>query len=83
MAASLVLPAGVVAGLGLASSAPAGASVTPNISDNGAVYVPIQPCRLIDTVPGSGYTDNGQTLVPGNESITTPDLHHSCGGQIP
>jgi hypothetical protein len=84
MAASLVLPVGVVAGLGLASSAPAGASVTPNIGSGlGAVYVPIQPCRLIDTVPGSGYTDNGQTLVPGNESITTPDLHHMCGGQIP
>jgi hypothetical protein len=83
MAASLVLPAGVVAGLGLASSAPAGASVTPNIGDNGSVYVPIQPCRLIDTVPGSGYTDNGQTLVPGNESITTPDLHHVCGDQVP
>jgi hypothetical protein len=83
LAASLVLPAGVVAGLGLASSAPAGASVTPNISGNGSVYVPIQPCRLIDTVPGSGYTDNGQTLVPGDESITTPDLHHACGDQVP
>ena len=85
MAASLIVPSGVVAGLGLASSSsPAGAAVTPQIASNdGSVFVPIQPCRLIDTVSGSGYTDNGQTLVPGDESITTPDLHHACGNQVP
>jgi hypothetical protein len=47
------------------------------------VYVPIQPCRVIDTRPGSGFTSNGTTLIPGNESLNTPDLHHVCGGQVP
>jgi hypothetical protein len=88
LAASLVLPTSVVAGLGLASSAPAGASVTPQVGQApGTVYVPIQPCRLLDTVTGSGYGQNGQGLNPGNEFITTPNMHTACGdvngAQIP
>jgi hypothetical protein len=85
LAASLIVPAGAITALSLASTAgPVSASVTPQIASNeGSVYVPIQPCRLIDTVSGSGYTDNGQTMVPGDESITTPDLHHACGSQVP
>ena len=86
VAASTVLPAGLLAGVAVSTvtSSPSGASVTEQVnSHHGSVFIPIQPCRLLDTVPGSGFTDNGQTLVPGDETITSPDLHHACGDQVP
>jgi len=86
IAAAFVAPLGLLGNLGISalSASPSGASITAQSYDSdGSVFVPIQPCRLIDTVPGSGFTDNGQTLVPGDETITTPDLHLSCGGQVP
>jgi len=83
LAGALMVPAGILTGLSTVGVSPAGASITADVHSAGTVFVPIQPCRLIDTVPGSGFTDNGETLVPGDESITTPDLHHACGDQIP
>jgi hypothetical protein len=107
MAASLLLPTSVVAGLGLAASTggTASASVarppdvcttdvfTPNpacvadLQTDGlgttpaSMYVPIQPCRLIDTQAHSGFQDEGDTLSAG-ETLNTPDLHTACSNQI-
>jgi hypothetical protein len=63
VAASLILPTGLVAAAGLAVS-PASAQVTPSASD-GSAYTPIQPCRLADTRQNSGLQGVGHTLTAG------------------
>jgi hypothetical protein len=63
VAASLILPTGLVAAAGLAVS-PASAQVTPSASD-GSAYTPITPCRLADTRQNSGLQGVGHTLTAG------------------
>ncbi|MGA7088242.1 MAG: G1 family glutamic endopeptidase [Candidatus Dormiibacterota bacterium] len=49
-----------------------GASKITNTSDNvGGAYTALAPYRLVDTRPGSGYPDAGDTLGPGSSLPVT------------
>src|ERR1035437_6983689 len=64
VAASLILPTGLVAAAGLAVS-PASAQITPSAT-SGSYYTPITPCRLADTRQNSGLQGQGNTLTAGH-----------------
>src|SRR5665213_2890283 len=64
IAASLILPTGLVAAAGLAAS-PASAQITPS-ANGGSSYTPITPCRLADTRQNSGLQGQGNTLTAGH-----------------
>jgi hypothetical protein len=77
LSAGLLLPLGAVAASGLASS-PASASVA-DIAQNGSTYHAIQPCRLADTRPNSGYQGAGNTLSSGQILTIQTTGINSCG----
>jgi len=64
IAASLILPTGLVAAAGLAAS-PASAQITPSAT-SGSSYTAITPCRLADTRQNSGLQGQGNTLTAGH-----------------
>ena len=74
VAASLILPTGLVAA-GIAAS-PASAQITPAAID-GSAYTPITPCRLADTRANSGLQGQGNTLTGGH--ILHVVVANNCG----
>ena len=65
MSAGLLLPMGAIAA-GTLAAAPASASVTQNAA-NGSTYHAVQPYRLADTRPNSGFANSqGMTLTAGS-----------------
>ena len=76
VAASLILPTGLVAAAGLAVS-PASAQIS-HPATGGSSYTPITPCRLADTRQNSGLQGQGNTLTAGH-SLNVMLAGHNCG----